>query len=54
MEHSNILITNQGVIPPNTKVTAKELTPFHFSARYSGREKELIQEAMAAFRSDLR
>jgi len=29
----------------------KELTPFHFSPRYFGREKELIQEAMKAFRS---
>ena len=29
----------------------KELTPFHFSPRYFGREKELIQEAMKDFRS---
>jgi ribonuclease Z len=29
----------------------KELIPFHFSPRYFGREKELIQEAMAAFQS---
>jgi len=29
----------------------KELTLFHFSPRYFGREKELYQEAMAAFRS---
>ena len=29
----------------------KELTPFHFSPRYFGREEELIQEAMTAFTS---
>jgi len=29
----------------------KELTPFHFSPRYFGQEKELIQEAMTAFQS---
>ena len=29
----------------------KELTLFHFSPRYFGREKELYKEAMAAFRS---
>ncbi|GAI15366.1 unnamed protein product [marine sediment metagenome] len=29
----------------------KELTPFHFSPRYFGRGKELIQEAMKDFRS---
>ena len=33
------------------KARVKELTPFHFSPRYFRREKELIQEAMTAFRS---
>lgn len=32
------------------KAGVKELTPFHFSPRYFGREKELIQEAMKDFR----
>ena len=39
-----------GLIAARARV--KELTPFHFSPRYSGREKELIQEAMTAFRSE--
>jgi len=30
---------------------AKELTIFHFSPRYVGREGELMDEAMEAFRS---
>ncbi len=38
-----------GLIAARAKV--KELTPFHFSPRYFGREKELVQEAMTAFRS---
>jgi ribonuclease Z len=38
-----------GLIAASAKV--KELTPFHFSPRYFGREKELIEEAMTAFRS---
>jgi len=38
-----------GLIASRARV--KELTPFHFSPRYFGREKELIQEAMAAFQS---
>ena len=33
------------------RARVKELTPFHFSPRYFGQEKELIQEAMTAFRS---
>jgi len=37
------------IIAARAKV--KELTPFHFSPRYSGREEELIEEAMTAFRS---
>ncbi len=38
-----------GLIAARARV--KELTPFHFSPRYFGREKELIEEAIAAFRS---
>jgi len=38
-----------GIIAGRARV--KELTPFHFSPRYFGREKELIQEAMSAFRA---
>jgi ribonuclease Z len=38
-----------GLIARRAKV--KVLTPFHFSPRYFGQEKELIQEAMMAFRS---
>jgi len=38
-----------GLIARRARV--KELTPFHFSPRYFGREKELIQEAMIAFQS---
>ena len=38
-----------GLIASRARV--KELTPFHFSPRYFGREKELIEEAMAAFQS---
>ena len=33
------------------RARVKELTLFHFSPRYFGKEKELIQEAMTAFRS---
>jgi len=33
------------------KAGVKEITLFHFSPRYFGREKELYQEAMTAFRS---
>jgi ribonuclease Z len=33
------------------KAGVKQLTLFHFSPRYFGREKELYEEAMAAFRS---
>jgi len=33
------------------RARVKELTLFHFSPRYFGQEKELIQEAMTAFRS---
>jgi len=33
------------------KARVKKMTPFHFSPRYFGQEKELIQEAMTAFRS---
>jgi len=33
------------------KAKVKELTLFHFSPRYFGQEKELLQEAMTAFRS---
>jgi len=33
------------------KAGVKEVTLFHFSPRYFGREKELYEEAMAAFRS---
>ena len=40
-----------GLIARRARV--KELTPFHFSPRYSGREKELIQEAVTAFRSGI-
>jgi len=39
-----------GLIGARAKV--KELTPFHFSPRYFGRELEFIQEAMTAFRSN--
>jgi ribonuclease Z len=39
-----------GLIGARARV--KELTPFHFSPRYCGREEELIQEAMTAFRSE--
>jgi len=39
-----------GLIGARARV--KELTPFHFSPRYCGREEELIQEAMRAFRSE--
>jgi len=39
-----------GLVARRAKV--KELTLFHFSPRYFGKEKELFQEAMAAFRSD--
>jgi ribonuclease Z len=38
-----------GLIAARARV--KELTLFHFSPRYFNREKELFQEAMAAFRS---
>ena len=38
-----------GLIAARARV--KELTLFHFSPRYFGREHELIQEAMAAFQS---
>ncbi|UCH00782.1 MAG: ribonuclease Z [Deltaproteobacteria bacterium] len=38
-----------GLIGARARV--KELTPFHFSPRYFGREEELIQEAMMAFGS---
>ncbi len=38
-----------GLIAASARV--KELTLFHFSPRYFNREKELFQEAMAAFRS---
>ncbi len=38
-----------GLIAARARV--KELTLFHFSPRYFGREKELHEEAMAAFRS---
>jgi len=38
-----------GLIARRARV--KELTPFHFSPRYFGLEKELIQEAMTAFQS---
>lgn len=38
-----------GLIGARARV--KELTPFHFSPRYFGREEELVQEAMTAFRS---
>ena len=31
----------------------KDLTPFHFSPKYFGREQELIEEAMTAFQSNL-
>jgi ribonuclease Z len=34
-----------------SRAGAKELTIFHFSPRYIGREKELMDEAMEAFRS---
>jgi ribonuclease Z len=34
-----------------SRARVKELTLFHFSPRYFNREKELFQEAMAAFRS---
>ena len=40
-----------GLIARKAKV--KELTTFHFSPRYFGREQALIQEAMAAFRSEM-
>jgi ribonuclease Z len=39
-----------GLIGARARV--KELIPFHFSPRYCGREEELIQEAMRAFRSE--
>ncbi|HUU39601.1 MAG TPA: hypothetical protein VMW42_01530 [Desulfatiglandales bacterium] len=35
------------------QANVKELTLFHFSPRYFGREKELIKEAMTAFRSGI-
>jgi len=38
-----------GIIAARARV--KELTLFHFSPRYFGREKEFYQEAMAAFQS---
>ena len=38
-----------GLIARRARV--KELTPFHFSPRYFGREKEIIQEVMTAFQS---
>jgi ribonuclease Z len=38
-----------GLIGARARV--KELTPFHFSPRYFGQEKELIDEAMTAFQS---
>jgi ribonuclease Z len=38
-----------GIIARRARV--KELTPFHFSPRYFGREKEIIQEVMTAFQS---
>jgi len=34
-----------------SRAGAKEFTVFHFSPRYAGREEELIDEAMEAFRS---
>jgi ribonuclease Z len=34
------------------KAQVRELIPFHFSPRYFGREKELVQEAMTAFGSN--
>ncbi len=40
-----------GLIGARARV--KELTPFHFSPRYFGRQKELIEEAMTAFRSGI-
>ena len=33
------------------KAGVKDLTPFHFSPRYFGREKEIMQEAMNTFQS---
>ena len=33
------------------KAGVKDLTTFHFSPRYFGREKEIIQEAMNTFQS---
>jgi len=53
IKHFSILITNESVpqlLITGARARLKELTPFHFSPRYFGREEELIQEAMTAFR----